>query len=79
MLKKHTIRTKDRGTKTFSYARTLAVRLFCTECLGWETDPKDCTSPLCPLFPFRRRTQSSLKGDPGTQPKVQGAQKSGLQ
>ncbi|HUT61068.1 MAG TPA: hypothetical protein VNA25_24740, partial [Phycisphaerae bacterium] len=32
------------------------VDAFCAECMGWEDLPdsvRDCTSPLCPLFPYR--------------------------
>jgi len=55
---KHTIRTKEFTTtkKVVSidaYARAKAIRVFCTECLGYEDHPDDCTAPLCPLFPFR--------------------------
>ena len=52
----HTIRTRDGGTKELKYGRAKAIKLFCTECLGWGDHPKDCTSPLCPLFPFRGLT-----------------------
>ena len=59
----HTVRTKDGGKKALKCGRKLAIRLFCTECLGWDSHPADCTSPLCPLFPFRGITQASLRGD----------------
>jgi hypothetical protein len=51
----HTIRTKDGGTvKVKNYARTKAIKLMCTECLGFGEDhPENCTSPKCPLFPYR--------------------------
>ena len=32
------------------------VDAFCAECMGWEDLPdsvRDCTAPLCPLFPYR--------------------------
>jgi hypothetical protein len=57
----HTVRTRDGGVKTLKYGRKLAIRLACTECLGWEDHPKDCTSPLCPLFPFRGITLLSQR------------------
>ena len=57
----NTVRTKAGGTKTLKYGRKKAILMTCCECLGWETDPKDCTSPLCPLYPFRGRTQATLK------------------
>jgi len=39
--------------------RGKAIKLFCTECLGWESNPADCTAPLCPLFPYRGKTMAS--------------------
>jgi len=32
-----------------------AILFFCKECLGFETSPNLCTSPNCPLYPFRTR------------------------
>jgi len=32
-----------------------AILFFCKECLGFETNPYLCTSPNCPLYPFRTR------------------------
>lgn len=56
----HTVRSADQGTCCVKLTYKLAVALFCTECLGFEADPKsDCTSPLCPLYPYRRRTRAS--------------------
>ena len=66
-VRKHTMRTADEGTITLKVSRKLAMSAFCTECLGWEGDPQDCTSPLCPLYPYRVKTQTTIKGDPGTQ------------
>ena len=59
----HRVRTKDGGQKTVKYGRAVGIKIFCVECLGWETHPNDCTSPLCPLFPFRGITQKTNKGD----------------
>lgn len=33
--------------------RARAIKLHCTECMGWEGHPRDCTSPLCALYPYR--------------------------
>jgi hypothetical protein len=60
----HTVRTKDGGQKAIKYGRKQAILLMCTECLGWEGHPKTCTSPLCPLFPFRGITMSSQRSKP---------------
>ena len=58
----HTVRTRDGGERALKCGRMLAIRLMCTECLGWGDDPKDCTASLCPLFPFRGRTRASQRG-----------------
>ena len=53
----HTIRTKD-GTDILvaKYSERRAIKYFCSECLGWDGDPKkECTSPRCPLYPYRGR------------------------
>ena len=57
----HTVRTKDGGQKALNYGRKQAILLHCTECLGWEIHPRDCTSPLCPLYPFRGQTMASQR------------------
>lgn len=60
----HVLRTKDGGTRHFArYGRKLAIAAMCTECLGWDDNPRDCTAPMCPLFPYRARTQATLRGD----------------
>ena len=53
---KHTVRCRDGGTKEVSVVRSKAIKMMCTECLGWEADPASCTAPLCPLFPFRGKS-----------------------
>ena len=51
---RHTIRSKDRGTKEVPLTRKSAIRIFCKECMGWVTSEiEKCTAPLCPLFVFR--------------------------
>ncbi len=39
--------------------RKRAILLKCTECLGWEENPRDCTGTLCPLYPYRGLTRAS--------------------
>jgi len=37
--------------------RGKAIKAMCTECLGYEGNAKtDCTSPNCPLYPWRGKT-----------------------
>jgi hypothetical protein len=64
----HTVRSapiKVKGSDTYTrttvtispYPRGLAIKMCCTECLGFEADPRsECTSPLCPLYPYRGKT-----------------------
>ena len=59
----HTVRTKDGGTRTFkALGRRLAMAAMCTECIGWEGDPHDCPCVMCPIYPWRTRTQATNKG-----------------
>lgn len=58
---KHTVRTKNGKDVQINVTRSLAIKLMCTECLGWGEDhPKNCTAPKCPLFPFRGRTTKNI-------------------
>ena len=54
--KRHTMRTNTNGRVTLLLNRKIAIQAKCTECMGWEGNPKECTAVLCPLFPFRGRT-----------------------
>ena len=58
---KHTIRKKSGKLKNVELTRSLAIKAFCTECLGFETHPKDCTSVNCPLYPFRGKTTIAFR------------------
>ena len=50
----HTIRTKDGRETIEGYTMKRAIRKMCIECMGWSLyAPEECTSPLCPLFPYR--------------------------
>ena len=61
---RHTVRTRDGGTIALAYYyRTKAIKIFCTECLGWGDHPNDCTDPHCPLYPYRGRTMATQKSE----------------
>lgn len=64
--KQHTVATSDGGFVRVSvggsYTRALAIRLHCTECLGWQTHPRDCTDTTCALFPFRGKSLRAMRG-----------------
>jgi len=34
-------------------SRKMAILAFCGECMGWSTNPRDCTAPNCPLYHWR--------------------------
>ena len=58
---KHKVRRKNGKLKEVDLTRSLAIKAFCTECLGWETHPKDCESHECPLWPFRGKTNLTVR------------------
>ena len=50
----HTVRHKDGGTVTIkNYSMAKAIKICCVDCLGYESDPKQCIDKLCPLFPYK--------------------------
>jgi hypothetical protein len=53
----HTVRAADGGNATFpDYTRGFAIHAHCSECMGWEGNPRDCTATRCALYPFRGMT-----------------------
>lgn len=54
MAVEHRIRKSGKGeVKLVKLTARRAIIYYCRECLGFETNPRDCTAPLCPLYPFR--------------------------
>lgn len=50
----HTIRKAEGGIETIKLTPRTAIVKNCRECMGFATqEVEKCTSPLCPLFPFR--------------------------
>lgn len=63
----HTVRHRDGGTVTIErYSRTKAIKLWCSECMGFEEDVLECTDKKCPFFPFKRRTTLNRIRDKNT-------------
>ena len=56
------LRTRDGGFIRVRLTRKTAMAFHCTECMGWEENPAQCTSPLCALYPFRAKTLGTQKG-----------------
>ena len=53
----------DGNTKIVRLTPLNAIRAFCLECVCWSSDEvKNCTNPLCPLYPFRFGKNPSRKG-----------------
>ena len=54
----HQVKAKHGGLITVpGYGRAKAIKVFCSECVGWTGNPKkDCTSPTCPLYPYRGKS-----------------------
>jgi hypothetical protein len=67
MAVKHEILKNGNGkTRVVSITPLKAIRLHCVECMGFQPSMiRDCTSPLCPVFPFRFGKTKS-----GTNPKL---------
>jgi len=54
MAVEHRIRKNGKGeTKLIKLTARRAIIENCKECLGFETNPRECTSYLCALYPFR--------------------------
>jgi len=64
-VKAHSIRSKNGDlVRVAPYGRMKAIKVFCTECLGWDGHAKtDCTAPNCPLYPYRGKSLAAY-GEP---------------
>lgn len=54
--KKHKIRTKSGKLLELELSRALAIKIHCTECMGYEGNPKECGIEECALYPFRGKS-----------------------
>lgn len=61
----HEILTNKGKTIRVFMGRKLAIKAKCTECMGWEEHPKNCTCNTCPLFHFRGKTLISYDKNVG--------------
>ena len=59
MKKKHKIRSAEGSGEMIDVELTpmKAIKAMCTECMGFEDHPKNCTAVSCPLFPYRGQTR----------------------
>lgn len=52
--KRHQMRDRNGDLVVMrGFTRGKAIKAFCTQCLGFETHPKDCTATECALYPYR--------------------------
>ena len=60
---RHEIRSRDGGNKIVTLSPLKAIRLNCLECVCWSAyEAKNCTSKICPLFPYRLGKVPGHKG-----------------
>lgn len=59
----HIVRCRNGSEKRLRLTPRIAQAVACTECMGWEDDPKNCPATLCPHWPFRRKTLLTQRGD----------------
>lgn len=54
---RHNIRAgKLDKTQVVELTARKAIIYFCIECMGFQAiEVRDCTDPLCPLYPYRTR------------------------
>ncbi len=59
---KHTVHNNNDGTiEIDEYTRGKAIRIHCTECMGFETNPSECTSVNCALYPYRKKNIHGIR------------------
>jgi len=60
---KHIIWGKNGEQKKVELTPLKAIRLHCLQCVCWTAyEVKNCTSPRCPLYPFRLGKAPGHKG-----------------
>lgn len=57
---KHKIIKKDRTLKEMNLTRGIAIKIYCTECCGYEYNPKECDIKTCALWPFRGKSLAAF-------------------
>ena len=52
----HTVLTKSGGRMQVKLTPRKAIKLHCTQCMGYEGNPIDCGIETCPLYLYRGKT-----------------------
>lgn len=61
---KHTVRSSEADGSLVDVeikGRAAAIKMMCTECMGFESHPNECTDKHCPLFLFRGKSLKAYK------------------
>ncbi len=66
---KHTIKSRNGGTRTVYLTPIRGVRFHCIECAGTAQEVKRCTCQLCPLYPYRLGSNPERSGIGGKKQK----------
>ena len=66
----HEIRAENKkGKRTVKTTPLKAIALHCIECFAFQKSMvKDCSAPLCPLYPYRLGRDCSKRGGKGLSP-----------
>jgi hypothetical protein len=61
VMDKHIVRAGNGKLIEIPLTRKTVMDAMCMECMGW-TNPVKCPAKLCPLYPFRRRSERTMRG-----------------
>lgn len=54
---KHSVRSNIGTFIDVDINKGRAIKIMCTECMGYKENPDECTDFHCPLFPFKKKTR----------------------
>lgn len=57
----HTVLAKSGAKMQVKLTARKAIKLHCTQCMGYEGDPKECGIETCPLYLYRGKTLITYK------------------
>lgn len=57
---KHIIENKYGKEIEVDMGRTKAIKIFCTECCGYEYNPIECDIKTCSLWPYRGKSLAGI-------------------
>lgn len=57
---KHKVKHKNGEVIELNLTRAKAIKVFCTECCGYEYNPKECEIQNCALWPYRGKSEACI-------------------